>query len=208
MNNIMDKIVNDLDAIGITGNKGSGKDTVGKYLYEKYGFKLFAYAHSLKKACQVIFSLTDDQLYDGDTKEQIDGYWNHSPRELFQSVGTELFRNTLSKYCLNIGNDIWIRAVERKILKEYTPLEDGKNRMCITDVRFPNERDYAKKIGGIVIRVNRKNNKYDNSTSGHASESLIDTLEADYEIDNDGSLEDLYEMVDVIMGKMGISPRP
>ena len=48
-------------------------------------------------------------------KEMIDEYWEHSPREILQKVGTELFRVKLSEVCEHIDDDIWIRSVEKKM---------------------------------------------------------------------------------------------
>lgn len=51
--------------VGISGRKGSGKDTIGAHLVSKYDFKRVAFADSLKDACADIFGFTHDQLHGG-----------------------------------------------------------------------------------------------------------------------------------------------
>lgn len=159
--------------IGITGKKRSGKDTVASLLgYEKRSF-----ADPLKKACQVIFSLSDDQL-EGD-KEEVDPRWGVSSRKILQIVGTELFRNTLPNY-MNIDN-IWIESA-----KMWLERNKGKN-VIFTDVRFLDEARFIKKAGGIILRVVRDLENKDT----HSSETETDKITADYTIYNNSSLEDL-----------------
>ena len=77
--------------IGLTGYKGVGKDTVADYLCAKYGFIRLSFAKPLKDALAIIFGFTDEQL-NGSLKEVKDPYWQITPREAAQFVGTELFR--------------------------------------------------------------------------------------------------------------------
>lgn len=49
--------------IGILGEAGSGKDTVGKLLVEHHGFYALAFADPLKLFCQWMFNWTDAQLW-------------------------------------------------------------------------------------------------------------------------------------------------
>src|ERR1700733_9341253 len=99
---------NNIILIGITGRKRSGKDTIGDYLVNNYGFIRVAFADTLKKALKEIFEFSDEQLY-GDEKETVDDYWGHSPRDLLQKIGTEMFREYLPKLCKNMSDDIWIK---------------------------------------------------------------------------------------------------
>src|SRR5579863_3132559 len=55
--------------IGITGRKRSGKDTVGNYLVEHYGFVKVSFADTLKEACKIIFGFSDEQVYGDELKD-------------------------------------------------------------------------------------------------------------------------------------------
>lgn len=126
--------------IGLCGKKRSGKDTIGNHLVEKHGFYRLAFADPLKIACQEIFGFSDAQTF-GNDKEAIDPFWNHSPRQIFQAIGTDLLRNTLPQYCHNMTEAIWIQSIDRKIS---TLMKQGITKFVITDVRFPDEFKYAK----------------------------------------------------------------
>lgn len=185
----------DLLLIGVTGRKKSGKDTIGKYLINEHGFVRVAFADSLKKACKEIFGLTNKQLYDDQIKEIVDRYWKHSPREILQNVGTELFRIELPKLCKFIDDDIWIRSVDRKIRKLR---KRGYTKIVVTDVRFDNELDYIKKMKGYTWKVSRPSllKDVDPNIPVHASEALIDGFVCDTHYENERTINELYDDVE------------
>ncbi|VBB17879.1 monophosphate kinase [Yasminevirus sp. GU-2018] len=192
--------------IGVTGRKRSGKDTVGKYLIDNYDFVRVAYADALKEACKIVFGFSDAQVYGDDLKEVVDEYWGHSPREVLQKVGTELFREELPRVCKNISNDIWIRSVERQIRNLQ---KQGHTRFVITDVRFPNELDFISKMKGVSWKVSRPSllQNLDPKIPVHASEAMIDDFKCDHEFVNDGTLEQLFDSVeDKIVSILDHSP--
>jgi hypothetical protein len=156
--------------IGIAGKKGCGKDTLAEHI-KIYGFEQKAFATPLKEVCKILFNLSDDQVY-GDKKEEIDVNCGKSPRYLMQFIGTDLLRKQLD-------SDIFVNAIKYS-------LNSAKNYV-ISDIRFKNEADMVKSMGGIVIFVDR-------NTAGdcHESEQLND-INYDYYIENNGTISDLYE---------------
>ena len=187
--------------IGVTGFKRSGKDTLGDYLCEKHGFTKLSYASALKLACKAIFSFTDEQLYGEEEKEKIDEYWKHSPREILQKVGTELFREKLAEVCDHIDNDIWIRSVDRQMKMLHRTDPHKYDRFVVTDVRFDNEAHFIKKMNGKIFRVNRFDFEatYENLAKLHKSERSIPLIDVDEDIENKSTLEDLYSKVDTLL---------
>lgn len=169
-----------MSIIGLLGRKGHGKDTIADYLVQNYNYSKFAFALSLKDIIKQLFDFNDDQLY-GNSKEEIDPRWGKSPRWIMQFLGTDVFRNTF-------GEDFWIKSLKYKI-KDY-------NLVVISDVRFQNEADFIKEIGGKIWKVERNINN--NIYSNHESENNIDQIEYDLLIKNE-HLNELYETVDVIM---------
>jgi len=169
--------------IGITGKKRHGKDTVSDYLVEKYGFKKYVLADILKRALKEMFSLTDDQLW-GNKKEVKDKFWNYSPRELMQIVGTNLIRDQFDK-------DFFVKSLRKKIL------EESFERVIVSDIRFLNEVKMIEDLGGIVYRVKRNSIKNEDS---HCSENDLDNKEF-ITIQNNTSLNELYNKIDIIMNK-------
>ncbi len=67
-------------------------------------------------------------------------------------------------------------------------------------MRFSNELDYIKNAGGVIVRVNNPNIP---SKDEHVSEQGVTSFDVDYEIDNSGSIESLYEKLDKMMEEIG-----
>ena len=123
-----------------------------------------------------------------------------SVRELLQKLGTEAMRDGLHE-------NVWCNA----LFSDYVPIvkewdEFGNDTLveypswCITDMRFPNEMEAVVEKGGITIRVVRPNmNSLQAMIPAHASETALDDAEFDYEIINDGTIEDLIEKVKQIL---------
>ena len=169
--------------IGIAGKKFSGKDTLGRYLVEQYEYEQIAYADPLKEIGK-LFGFNDEQLY-GKKKEDIDDFWEITPRHFLQFVGTDLFRNVSDKLCPKMGENTWTNIVKKRIQ------ENPNKHYVITDVRFPNEAQLVKELGGTIIKLQRENQNNDL----HASEALIDALPADFIFENNDTKENLYNNV-------------
>ena len=203
--------------IGVCGFIGSGKDTIADYLVNLHHFRRESFANTLKDAVAQVFGW-DRTMLEGRTKqarewrEQVDPWWAErlkiphlTPRYILQQWGTEVCRK-------NFHNDIWIASLENK-------LRNSKDDVVISDCRFPNEIKAIKQAGGQVVRVVRgpEPEWYDaavsqnrgpngNSTwalSGrrleqlgvHASETAWVGTRFDAILDNNGTLDDLYQQV-------------
>lgn len=220
-----------MDIVALVGFIGSGKDTVGQYLVEHYGFKDLAFADALKDAVAVMFSW-DRQMLEGQTKEsrewrnQVDTWWANrlsiphlTPRWALQNFGTDIIRR-------NFHDDFWTASVERRI-----DLLGENAKVVITDGRFPvPELSMVRGRGGSVIRVKRGaepewyGDAYvANMNDLHADDRLQTEIKQarcrmknrdihvsewawigynfDHIISNDGSLEDLYENVDRVLSQ-------
>lgn len=206
--------------VGITGLIGSGKDTIADYLVNHYNFKRMSYAGVLKDAVAAVFHW-DREMLEGSTKEsrawreQVDEWWANrldiphlSPRWVLQFWGTDLCRK-------HFHDDIWIASIEYK-------LNNIKDHIVISDCRFPNELASLKSVGATTIRVVRGENPewYEYAVAAsqiishhaksvyleklkeyniHASEYSSVGLKYDYVIENNHTLEDLYNKVDSII---------
>ena len=125
-----------LDVLGIHGPLDGGKDTIAHYIIKTHpGFVKYAFAKPLKDAAKVIFNFTDLQLEDRKLKEEVDPYWNVSPRKVCQLLGSEFGRDMIDK-------NIWIKRAQLQIQKNR---EQGY-KTIITDVRFQNEADWLRTL--------------------------------------------------------------
>jgi len=184
--------------IFLTGKKFSGKSTVANYIKTKYKNTVeVAFADPLKKICQELFLLDDNQLYNQDFKEKIDSRWNVSPRDLFQNIG-DMFRNNLQKLLPNIKLEHGLVFTENihyrvlQLLNSSTP----PDVIIFSDGRLEDEHNYFKQNykDGISIRIVRPNiNNYDS----HISEN--GTFKTDITIINDNTLTNLFKQIDTIL---------
>ena len=210
--------------IAICGWQGTGKDTVADYLVNFHGFRRDSFAATLKDAVAAVFGW-DRELLEGRTKEsrawreQIDAWWstrlgitNLTPRWVLQQWGTEVCRR-------GFHSDIWVASVENKLRKT-------TDNIVISDCRFPNEISTVRAAGGHVAWVQRgvlpewyqcalqENTThedeqyilYDHDETMaqrypdiHASEWAWVGTAFDSVIDNNGSIEELYARVKLLV---------
>lgn len=182
--------------IGLVGYIGSGKGTVGDILVRNHGYTKFAFADALKDATSTIF-MWPRGLLEGDSeasrafRERVDSWWSHklgyevTPRLILQKMGTEACRN-------GIADNIWIAALEKRIA--------GYQDVVISDVRFPNEIDFVRSAGGVIIRVQRGEDPSPEELSKmHISETAWNSCEVDRTIHNDKDIEGLRLSVTTLL---------
>lgn len=190
-----------MNLIAITGKAGSGKDTIAKYLCEKYA-KVYTepFAKPLKLACAAAFGIPIEDFMDTETKELDNDAWGVSPRKIAQFVGTEMFRNTLSKLIPEIGNEFWVARMayllQGHILTEEGGQYDLSDTIVIPDLRFQNEYDMVCDWDGYVFHV-IKEGIGEVGIEGHVSEAgIVTNADNTWLINNNGTLEELYEEVE------------
>ena len=172
--------------IGVTGRKRHGKDTIADFLVT-HGFVKRAFADPLKEGLRHIFKYNSEQLY-GSKKKTYNPRWGETPRKSMQTVGTDMFRKIY-------GDDFWIKRLKLDLVE----VTDKKQSIVISDVRFPNEADMIKSMGGTIIKVVRVV-KIESSESEHISESSIDLIKADHVVKNNGTIADLEKRINRIVG--------
>ena len=139
--------------IGICGLIGSGKGTVADILVNTHKFTKISFADKLKDGVASVFGW-DRKMLEGDTdesrqwRELKDDFWSNetkmevTPRLVLQLFGTDCMRN-------GFDDGIWVSLVKKELLDN-----PGRNYV-IPDVRFANEVDMIRDVGGEVWEIKR-----------------------------------------------------
>ncbi len=147
--------------IGVSGKARSGKDTLFS-IAQKDGFVRLSFAEELKRRAREDFGLTSEHT-DGSLKETpLDKLQGHSTREFLIELGN-LYRKYRSTF--------WVDIILDKIRANPTV------NYMITDVRYPNEADALKEIGGELVRLERhpdRDSMVDEKTKQSISETALD----------------------------------
>ncbi len=177
--------------VGCIGVQGAGKDEICNYLrdarsFTKVGFSDPIYA-LLEEMNPAVYVRSANKYFPYNSlvaNHGLDWAKRLYPeiRRRLQIIGTEYGRNVF-------GQDCWIRALDARI--KDSPL------VAIRDVRFENEIDYIRARGGFIVWV--QSNRAPDRDQSHASEHLVFADHADYTIQNNGTLVELYRQLDVIL---------
>lgn len=188
--------------IGLSGWARAGKDTVGKILVEQYGFERMAFAEGVYAAAEALDPIVGVPFGNSRLSDALRYYngWHDAKdhpeiRRLLQRIGTEVGREV-------IDPDVWVMALANRL--EWTSLGlavSPDRNYVITDVRFFNEANWVKKVGGRVVRIRRGDM---GPANDHVSERQLDGYPHDARIDNNGSIEGLVSEVQTLMERFGV----
>lgn len=180
-----------MQIVGITGRKYHGKDSVARELAEQ-GFVVVRFADPLKAMLRAFYAAHElpvdeiERRIEGDLKEIPCMYLNgKTPRHAMQTLGTEWGRD-------RIDTDLWTDSLRRRVA--------SKDKVAIPDVRFANECESIHRMGGKMVRVDASNRVPLNDLSNHSSETAIDRLPVDVELDNNGTPFELHCAVRAAFG--------
>jgi hypothetical protein len=193
--------------IGINGYAGSGKDTVGTILQQidrDSHWEIKKWAGKLKQVAELLTGIPVEKFEDQEFKKtNLGKQWNDrinnpmSVRDFLQKLGTEGLRDGLH-------TNTWVNALMadyKCVPADRAPNGWDCNNWIITDTRFPNEAQAIKDADGIIIRVTRPGI---GPVNDHPSETGLNQWNFDYEIQNDGTLENLINSVKIFKQKFGI----
>ncbi|MFZ7945684.1 AAA family ATPase [Neobacillus sp. 19] len=175
--------------LALTGKLRAGKDELANHLYIRHGFDRVAFGDALKRNAHAVFPWISEFS---------------KPRALYQSFG-QIMRQ--------IDEDVWIKHAERAVNGKIDfRVSVGSERIgvVITDLRQPNEYEWARANGFTIIRVTAPDelriarataagDDFTEADLAHETELAIDGFDVDYTVVNDGTVDDLKRRVDEIM---------
>ena len=159
--------------IGVTGTARHGKDTVADHLVSHMAFTKASFATAVKEFAINQFGLTREECYREKTEKS---------RWILQSIGNGCREE--------FGDEIWIEKLSQQI--------GALERTVISDVRYLNEAEYIRKMGGYIIRVERPDAPAIECGADHPSEMEMGSIVPNFSLHNDGSLAQLYSRLDGI----------
>lgn len=106
-------------------------------------------------------------------------------RKLLQFLGTEWGRS--------LSPTIWIDIWKHEV--KWIAENSSEHLVVCDDVRFDNEAEAIKSLGGIILQIksDKTETRIDTKAGiiGHASEGGIDLKHVDYIVENNGTIDDL-----------------
>ena len=205
--------------IGLTGPAGCGKDTVAELLATHARFTALAFADALRSEVCRGFGVDLSLLTRRDLKEQptdalalercsdnsfigvmlkhfFCAHGEHaaqslvaprSPRQIMQWWGTEYRRHTCRE-------DYWTRTLKARVHIQQQGQLWRQARHVISDVRFPNEAEAIRSMGGVIWQVKRPDLALD---TRHSSETDGSVFKPEAVINN---RHDIKHLQLVVMG--------
>jgi hypothetical protein len=195
--------------IGLSGEIGSGKDTIAAYLVKEHNFERKAFADPLKQSIAALFKIPFsevDKLKNRDVLVGIGEIGEPEYQQWIQYVGIKglTFREFLQRYGTEahrdvFGKDFWL---------DYTLPVQGfypGRAIVVSDLRFSNEAARVRELGGLVVRVRRRMYEEEEIAAPsvqrqHRSE-VID-FDWDYLIDNNDTIRDLYHQIEEMLSHL------
>jgi dephospho-CoA kinase len=166
-----------INKIFINGRCGAGKDALADHIVQKYRFTKIAFADPIYEIAYKYFGM------------------KYKTRELLQNIGQKM---------REVKGSVWIDYLFNKI-------ESSDNKLwIISDLRQANEYSIALEKGFLPLRISadldlridrlwKRDGHYpDAALLENESETGADKYKY-FEINNNGTLEDLYKQIDWIM---------
>lgn len=186
--------------VGLTGYAGSGKDTAAAGLIAA-GYRPMAFADGVRELALAVDPwilvplLTPEPMRLSLLVAKRGWHWAKTNvpevRAILQNIGKGV-RDL-------VGSDSWVAAMGARWLAA------GRPDVVITDVRYPNEAAWVRRLGGFVIRIERPGV---GPANDHESETLVDAIRPDTGFINDGTPEQLQQEVARVVEAYWTTPVP
>lgn len=181
--------------IGFAGPIDCGKSTAARVLEVKHQFARTRFAAPLKQMMRVLLfqaghdDETIERMIEGDLKElSCVALGGQSPRHAMQTLGTEWGRGLIDP---DLWATVWRSGVEALIA-------GGLRRIVVKDLRFANEAEAVRELGGVVIYIENPAAEEARLARNHESERFA--FKPDRILPNAGTIEEFQAAVEVMAG--------
>lgn len=157
------------------GKANSGKDSAAEYMGEYYRSRGLDVVN-IQIAYYIKMYAKEIAKWDGDNETK--------PRQLLQDLGTELIRKQIDEYFFI-----------KRIIQDIDIYSRYFDIITISDGRLPEEFAAIKLAypETVTVHLTRPNfsSRLTKDQKAHVTEALVDEIEYDYDLVNDGTLDDL-----------------
>ena len=107
-----------------------------------------------------------------------------TPRIMMQTLGTEWGRSLTPK--------LWLKVWQHE-------LDDTANVVCVPDIRFDNEAELIRSLGGTIVHIVRKPTADMLAVPAHSSETGVKRQKGDIVFHNDRGIEKMAQLAASIL---------
>lgn len=185
--------MNPVQIIALCGRRGTGKTTASLHLLCEHKHFRVRFADRLKKMLRLGLGIPTEYIDGSKKNEPCKELVGQTARHAMVTLGTEWGRNM-------IHPDLWVNALHRDIK---TRVEQGVRKFVIDDLRFLTEVEWLLSlrvrsefpVNVTIIKLVRDGLE----KSDHQSEREVDLIQANHKIVNNGTIDDLHNMLDGII---------
>ena len=171
--------------IGLGHKMGQGKGEVARVLRDHHGALIMRFADLLKRTAMQLATLARDDVYTQEGKATHSAFLGMTHGAFLQTLGT-LMRE-------HVREDFWVQALAQRL--DFGRDNFGRDivfdLVVVEDVRYPNEAQWIRDMGGVLVKVDRPGYVPEGRDPNHPSETSLDGWEWDCVIVNDSDVEAL-----------------
>lgn len=184
-----------MEIIGITGKARAGKDTVADILEEitsgRVRREAFADRLKLIAALSLGIAVHPDDVGTSGIRRWADQFKSAESVVVLDARNTVVTKISGREFLQRLGTEGIREVLGETTLLDAVPFDDDADLLILTDVRTVAEATRIREAGGEIWRVIRPGA----GAGNHISERPIPDALVDVEVDNSGTISDLWQIV-------------
>lgn len=175
--------------VGICGRARVGKSTTASLLVDEFGYDRVSFATALKATFAAV-CFESDATFKEEMKPLVCPHTGVTYARMLQMLVQCVRRE--------FGTDFWVKVLFARC--EAMAAERGCRWFVIEDVRFPPEADEIHRRGGVIVHLKRPGVVLNDGRNAN-EEDITESIQCDYVIENDGTMQQLKEKV-LVLGEL------